>query len=309
MARITPLDFVSKKIGSWRILRFTKSNLTMDCLCDCGNTKTYSYCGVKKFTEDSSCGCKSKHPYPKQGDIYPTHNGDVEVLSRENCNKIRIRFVESGYECTTAGKELRSGNIANPLAPSVYGVGIVGVGKYKTGYTGVDGQLYRAWNGMVQRCYSRDGNFLLENPTYINATMDETWLQYQVFGDWYYNQVGCCDKTHVDKDLLMKGNKHYGPNTVVLVPPAINMFLVGNDADRGIYPKGVTAHGKGWRAQCSLGRGSKHRAVLVYSVQEAWLQYKVVKEGYAKTLAAKWQFQIDPRAYQALMSYEVLITD
>jgi hypothetical protein len=309
MARVTPLDFVGKKIGSWSIKSFKKEDMTLDCLCDCGTQKSYSYAGVKKFTEESSCGCKSKHPYPKQGDIYQTNNGDVEVLHRENCNKISIKFVESGYECITAGKELRSGNIANPLSPSVYGVGTVGVGDYISNYEGKDGQLYRAWTGMIQRCYSRDKNFLVENPTYKDATMANEWLNFQVFGTWYYNQVGCHDKTQLDKDLLVKGNKHYGPNSVVLIPISVNTFLVGNDASRGIYPKGVCIHHKGFRAQCHQGKGRKFTGPVVYSVDEAWLQYKEIKESYAKELAAKWQSQIDPRAYQALMSYEVLITD
>ena len=42
---------------------------------------------------------------------------------------------------------------------------------------------------------------------------------------------------------------------------------------------------------------------------EAFHAYKHAKEAYVKELAEKWKDQIDPRAYNALMKYEVEITD
>ena len=42
---------------------------------------------------------------------------------------------------------------------------------------------------------------------------------------------------------------------------------------------------------------------------EAFNAYKKAKENYLKELANKWKGKIDPRAYEALMNYEVEITD
>ena len=42
---------------------------------------------------------------------------------------------------------------------------------------------------------------------------------------------------------------------------------------------------------------------------EAFYAYKQAKETYIKEVANKWKDQIDPRVYNALMKYEVEITD
>ena len=42
---------------------------------------------------------------------------------------------------------------------------------------------------------------------------------------------------------------------------------------------------------------------------EAYNAYKTAKEAFIKEQANKWKSQIDPRAYEALMDYEVEITD
>ena len=42
---------------------------------------------------------------------------------------------------------------------------------------------------------------------------------------------------------------------------------------------------------------------------EAFNAYKKAKEAFIKEQASKFKSQIDPRAYNALMNYEVNITD
>ena len=42
---------------------------------------------------------------------------------------------------------------------------------------------------------------------------------------------------------------------------------------------------------------------------EAFNAYKQAKESFIKEQANKWKGKIDPRAYNALMSYEVSIDD
>ena len=42
---------------------------------------------------------------------------------------------------------------------------------------------------------------------------------------------------------------------------------------------------------------------------EAFNAYKKAKESFVKEQAEKWKGKIDPRAYEALMNYQVEITD
>ena len=43
--------------------------------------------------------------------------------------------------------------------------------------------------------------------------------------------------------------------------------------------------------------------------EDAFSAYKKAKEAYIKEVATKWKDKIDPRAYEALMNYQVEITD
>jgi hypothetical protein len=53
---------------------------------------------------------------------------------------------------------------------------------------------------------------------------------------------------------------------------------------------------------------TKHIGYFVTEL-EAFLAYKEAKEQQIKVVANRWKDQIDPRVYDALMNWEVEITD
>ena len=55
-------------------------------------------------------------------------------------------------------------------------------------------------------------------------------------------------------------------------------------------------------------RNSEHLG-LFNTELEAFKAYKTAKESFIKEQAEKWKSQIDPRAYEALMNYQVEIND
>lgn len=175
--------------------------------------------------------------------------------------------------------------------------------KYKGTYPDkVQTRAASTWYGMKRRV--RDNK---KRPTYGGCTISADFLDFQVFAAWCQRQPGYGNAGwELDKDLLLKGNKVYGPATCVFVPPEINAALTKADKSRGSSPIGVSykkSHGK-YVAQVGTGTGQKHLG-LFNTQEEAFAAYKAAKEQFLTKLAEKYKQQLDDRAYVALLRYEV----
>ena len=62
-------------------------------------------------------------------------------------------------------------------------------------------------------------------------------------------------------------------------------------------------------ARVMKNKGKQEHLGLFKTELEAFNAYKVAKESFVKEQANKFKSQIDPRAYEALMNYEVSIDD
>lgn len=102
--------------------------------------------------------------------------------------------------------------------------------------------FYSKWEKMLERCYSL--KYHKRNPTYIGCSVTPEWLYFSKFRLWMENQKW--EGLQLDKDLLVKGNKVYGPNTCCFLPNAINtLFGHGNKKKNSRLPEGVRLrHGK-----------------------------------------------------------------
>lgn len=145
------------------------------------------------------------------------------------------------------------------------------------------------------------------SPLYVGCY--SSFKDFQEFATWCQTQAGYSDRFHLDKDLLNRGNKEYGKNTCVFIPQEINKLLTKRDRCRGDYPIGVHKDKNGIRAACQHGTAVSKFLGYFDNTLDAFTAYKSFKESYMKEVANKWRSQIDPRAYEALMNYEVLITD
>lgn len=173
----------------------------------------------------------------------------------------------------------------------------------------------RFWADMRDRCIE-GGRVQRLNPTYLGCTMSENFKDIQFFGNWCKNQIGFSildtngKLRGLDKDLLVKGNKLYGEDLCIFLPHEINCFLTKRDAKRGELPIGVSYKKLNNNYTATIRRhGKSNHLCSTASIEVAFMTYKLAKESYAKELATKWQSQIDPRAYEALMNYTVEITD
>jgi hypothetical protein len=180
----------------------------------------------------------------------------------------------------------------------IYGVGINDAEDSPWSYD-VDGKLltcpyFERWRAMLQRCYC-----LKSYHTYKDCSVVEQWWTFTVFKSWMQTQDW--EGKELDKDLLVRGNKVYGPNTCLFVTQAVNNFLLDCNKRRGEYPIGVyfeKARGK-FKAVCCSVLDNKQKTLGRYGTPEqahqAWLAFKVEQ---AYILA---NLQTDDRVAKALV--------
>lgn len=140
--------------------------------------------------------------------------------------------------------------------------------------------------------------------------MSEEFKDPHLFAEWLSKQIGFDNDWQLDKDFLVRGNQFYSADTCVLLPNCLNKFLTKRQSARGAYLIGVIWKKKNQKFEASFTAQGKSVYIGLFCTElEAHLAYKVAKEAEAKRLAEFWKELIDPRAYNALINYEVLITD
>ena len=107
--------------------------------------------------------------------------------------------------------------------------------------------IYRTWRSMLERCYSK--KFHAKYPTYVGCSVVPEWHRFSTFRQWMEEQPW--EGNQLDKDILIPGNKVYGPETCVFVSRQLNTFLIDSGATRGAWPLGVY-----WNKQCEKFQAS-----------------------------------------------------
>lgn len=190
----------------------------------------------------------------------------------------------------------------------VFGHGYNTLDSVPTSINGKHTFEHRTWCNMLKRCYGQTES--CKNKTYWDKVVCDDWLDYKNFYEWITNVKYRQEGWQLDKDLLRKGNKVYGPEFCVFLPPALNAVILSCKASRGDLPVGVhfdKARGK-FKATCCNEHGKQWQKRFNTS-EEAFKAYKQEKERVISSLAEKYKETIDPRAYQALINYKIEITD
>ena len=240
-------------------------------------------------------------------------SGDFKVLKYNGSKDVEIQFTNTGFETTVQLGDIKSGNVKDPYSPSVCGVGMLGT-KYPPSINGVQTKEYKLWQSMLERCYS--DSLKKKYPTYKGCEVSDNFRSYEYFYEWCHKQVGFDNDGngnpfHLDKDLLIKGNKVYSETTCVFLPQEINLLLIKSTASRGQHLIGVSwcNTNKAFVARVRKNKGKREHLGSFNTEIEAFNAYKVAKEAFVKEQANKWKNKIDPRTYNALMNYEVDIDD
>lgn len=227
------------------------------------------------------------------GEKYKTNEGyEVEIVAYRKANDLDVKFADGNVVRVEFGA-LKKGQVKNPFHVSVYGLGF-------HGGTIPNVNIYKYWVSMFIRCY--DSSVHEKQPTYAECSIDERWHNFQNYITWYNDNY--IEGYQVDKDILVKGNKIYGPDTCCFVPREINVLFTLRNNDRGKYKLGVTRRYRPYIATVNMF-GKPVRLGTFKTEDEAFNTYKTEKEKYIKVVANIYKDRIKENVYNALMNYEI----
>ncbi len=255
-----------------------------------------------------------KKPLVKRiGEVgYNNLGSKMTIIDYFNKNNIIVQF-EDGYITQARYSNFKRHHVGNPYDKSVCGVGYLGEGTYKAVINRKRTLFYMMWGSMLLRCYDRTSQ--KNYSSYKDCSVCEEWKNYQNFAKWCEENFYQLEnfKMQLDKDILMKNNKMYSPETCIFVPQFINSLFTKTDINRGKYPIGVyeikNVKILKYGAQCNNGKKKQIRLGAFSTPEEAFYAYKEYKENLIKQIADQYKNQIPQKLYDALYRYEVEITD
>jgi hypothetical protein len=125
--------------------------------------------------------------------------------------------------------------------------------------------FYRKWSHMLQRCYSV--NCHKKQPTYVGCSVCPEWRYFSKFRIWM--ELQNWKGMELDKDLLVKGNKVYGPDTCCFLPKTINGIFHSGKKKKNLHlPEGVSLRNGKYSVQICTKPNKKYTKTLP-SLKEA----------------------------------------
>lgn len=262
------------------------------------------YCGGTKILTTEEFILKAREIHGNRFDysksMYINGKTKIEVI----CKKHGSFFVTPNmhmnknrhYGCPKCATEKKRG--------LVHGVGI-----YDVDFTMLKDKYvynsYKQWSAMLGRCYS--GYVHSKQKTYIGCKTCEEWHKFSNFFEWY--KLNHIDGYMLDKDILFKGNKLYSPDTCCFVPNDINVMF-SHKTNHRVLPIGVTMDKAKKKYVARINKGHEQEHIGTFNTpEEAFNAYKQEKEAHIKDVANKWKNKIAKNVYEAMMRYEVEVTD
>lgn len=176
---------------------------------------------------------------------------------------------------------------------------------------------YREYYNIRARCKDTKNNDKIGR-CYDNTTMWQGWLDDpRSFVKWYLEHYyKCGDETmHTDKDLFGDGSGMYHPNFCCILPQGLNTMLAnakkhykeGKTPDNTL-PLGVSYNSKTGKFVSSIQFTGEERPIQLSewdTAEEAFEEYKKMKQADILIVAAKYKEHIPDYIYQKLLTVEV----
>lgn len=224
---------------------------------------------------------------------------NMKIVKYYGHSDITVKFMDQyEAEVDTIYSNFIRGQVKNPYDKTVYDIGYIGEGKYKAA---IEKQLleprYSVWRNLLGRCYSPK---VKNYKAYSDCIVCDEWHNYQNFAEWYDSniyQVGT-ERMHLDKDILVKNNRLYSPDTCLIVPQRINMLFLHKPnkygLPNGIHPK---SGGKYYATY-------KHKNLGTFNtLDEAVYAHERAKKNAIIDVANEYKEMIPTKVYDALLAW------
>lgn len=144
---------------------------------------------------------------------------------------------------------------------------------------------YSVWSQMLKRCYSTC--FHIDCPTYVDCKSCPEWLMFSTFKKWMEAQNWRGNE--LDKDLIVKGNKIYSPETCIFVDRKVNCILNENGNASSSTAIGAVYIKKSGRFRAVCNDGNKRKLSLgCYSTEaQAHAAYCIRKAMIVRQVASE----------------------
>jgi hypothetical protein len=166
--------------------------------------------------------------------------------------------------------------------------------------------FYRTWHNMLGRRLNRNDSL-----AYRDVTVCEEWKSFSAFKQWMETKdwEGIEGKKHLDKDILIPGNKKYRLDACLFVDQQINNLKLRIDPEKPLpgkkYPQGVQLRrNKGPNTYFSMIQryGKLENLGTFPTVEAASSDYCKKKATYLRELAEKQE----PILKEALLRWAVI---
>lgn len=162
---------------------------------------------------------------------------------------------------------------------------------------------YVVWSSMKFRCDGRRKG----RRTYEDVTACEDWHSFINFKSWM--ELQDWEGKQLDKDILIKGNKIYSPESSRFIPARINSLFLDSGAIRGDLPLGVTKTSSGkYASQIRIGERNRLRSLFddPLAAHLFWVEHKAL---LIETIIQEWEESERklPEIYSALQDRVIVL--
>lgn len=244
-----------------------------------------------------------------EGNVFKSNNfGYFKVIEYLDFKNVVVEFIETKFVTVTTTQQIKHGEVRDMWCPSVEGVGINDL-EFKDSPDHNRSPYYCMWVNMLRRSHN-----VYNKHEYVGASCDKNWLYLSKFikdiSEIENHTKGLEEGWQLDKDILVKGNKHYSKETCCFVPKEINSLLISAKLRRGKFPVGVGYNKRDKLFTSTISIEGKRKSLGCYKDEvSAFQAYKLAKEQNIKYIADKFKGEIASNVYEALYNWRIEIDD